>query len=141
MKLSTRQREKPEVNLTSLIDVVFLLLVFFMVTTSFQRESSVSIQLPEASSDPVEVPVDREVLEITITADGQFFVNNRELVNGAPDTLRRAIEETVQGNNRMPVTIIADADARHQSVIRAMDVTAALGFSAVNLATVNSQDD
>ncbi|MEO1421407.1 MAG: biopolymer transporter ExbD, partial [Pseudomonadota bacterium] len=104
MKLSTRQREKPEVNLTSLIDVVFLLLVFFMVTTSFQRESSVSIQLPEASSDPVEVPVDREVLEITITADGQFFVNNRELVNGAPDTLRRAIEETVQGNNRMPVT-------------------------------------
>ncbi|MEL6367295.1 MAG: biopolymer transporter ExbD [Pseudomonadota bacterium] len=141
MKLSTRQREKPEVNLTSLIDVVFLLLVFFMVTTSFQRESSVSIQLPEASSDPVEVPVDREVLEITITADGQFFVNSRELVNGAPDTLRRAIEETVQGNNRMPVTIIADADARHQSVIRAMDVTAALGFSAVNLATVNSQDD
>lgn len=141
MKLSARQRENPDVNLTSLIDVVLLLLVFFMVTTSFNRESSVNINLPEASSDPVEVPVEREVLEITITAEGRYFVNNRELVNGSIDTLRRAIEESSGGNTSLPVTIVADAEARHQSVIRAMDVAASLGFSAVNIATVNASDD
>ncbi|MEL7312663.1 MAG: biopolymer transporter ExbD [Pseudomonadota bacterium] len=141
MRLSGRPKEKPEVNLTSLIDVVLLLLVFFMVTTSFKRESSVAINLPQASSDPIEVPVERDVLEITITADGQYFVNNRELVNGAADTLRRAIRETTDGNTALPVTIIADANATHQSVIRAMDVTADLGFAAVNIATVNSRDD
>ena len=141
MNLSTRTREEPQVNLTSLIDVVLLLLVFFMVTTSFVRESSVSIQLPEASSDPVDVPQDIERLEIAITAEGQYFVNSRELVNGRADTLRRAIEEMAAGRSELPVSIIADADARHQAVIRAMDVAADLGFTSINIATVNPTDD
>ena len=140
MNLATRPREEPQVNLTSLIDVVLLLLVFFMVSTSFVRESSVSIQLPEASAEPAAV-VDDDRLEITISRDNLYYVNNRELVNTEPETLRRAIEEVAAGREGLPVTIVADADARHQAVISAMDVAAGLGFTQVNIATVNQPDD
>ena len=75
---------------STLIDVVLLLLVFFMVTTSFVRESSVSIRLPEASPEPT-AAVEADRLEITITADNRYFVNNRELINAAPETLERAL--------------------------------------------------
>lgn len=141
MNLSTRQREEPQVNMTSLIDVVLLLLVFFMVSTSFVRESSVTIKLPEASSEPAAVAVDNDTLEITISSQGIYYVNNRELVNAEPDTLRRALSEIANGREGLPVTIIADADARHQAVISAMDVAAQLGFTQVNIATANSTDE
>ncbi|MEM8547782.1 MAG: biopolymer transporter ExbD [Pseudomonadota bacterium] len=141
MNLSQRQREEPQVNLTSLIDVVLLLLVFFMITTSFVRESSVTIKLPEATSEAESVPVDIERLEITITSDDRYYVNNRELINTAPSTLERALEELAGGREGLPVTILADADARHQIVVRAMDVAASLGFTQVNIATVEPADD
>lgn len=140
MNLTTRPREEPQVNLTSLIDVVLLLLVFFMVTTSFVRESSVSIQLPEASPEPT-AAVERERLEITITADNRYYVNNRELINAAPETLERALRELAAGREGLPVTIVADADARHQAVISAMDVAAQLGFTSIDIATVNAPND
>ena len=140
MNLGTRPREEPQVNLTSLIDVVLLLLVFFMVTTSFVRESSVSIQLPEASPEPT-AAVERERLEITITADNRYFVNNRELINAAPETLERALRELAAGREGLPVTIVADADARHQAVVSAMDVAAQLGFTAIDIATINAPND
>ena len=141
MNLSTRQREEPQVNLTSLIDVVLLLLVFFMVSTSFVRESSVSIKLPEASSEPNAVAVDNDTLEITISAGNVYYVNNRELVNNDPDTLRRALTEIADGREGLPVNIIADAEARHQAVISAMDVAAQLGFTQVNIATARTPED
>ena len=140
MNLTTRPREEPQVNLTSLIDVVLLLLVFFMVTTSFVRESSVSIRLPEASPEPT-AAVETERLEITITADNRYFVNNRELINAAPETLERALREVAAGREGLPVTIVADADARHQAVISAMDVAAGLGFTAIDIATVQPSND
>ncbi|MEM7610900.1 MAG: biopolymer transporter ExbD [Pseudomonadota bacterium] len=141
MNLATRRREEPQVNLTSLIDVVLLLLVFFMVSTSFVRESNVQIKLPEASSEPVATVADDDRLEISISAQNLYYVNNRELINTSPATLRRALEEIAAGREGLPVTIIADADARHQAVISAMDVAASLGFTEVNIATVNSPDD
>lgn len=141
MNLSSGQREEPQVNMTSLIDVVLLLLVFFMVTSSFVRESSVKIILPEASSEPVAMPADADRLEITITSDGLYFVNNRELVNSEPETLQRAIEAIAGGRSELPVTVLADADARHSDVIRAMDTAATLGFTQINIATVEPQDD
>lgn len=141
MNLSGRQREEPQVNMTSLIDVVLLLLVFFMVTSSFVRESSVEINLPQATTEPVSMPADTDRLEITITTDGRYFVNNRELVNSEPETLKRAIEAIAEGRSGLPVTVLADADARHQDVIRAMDTAANLGFTQINIATVEVQDD
>ena len=136
MKLSLRPRIQPEVNLTSLIDVVFLLLIFFMVSTSFVKQSQISIRLPEAESMSVveEVP---EQLDIMITADGTYLVNGRELINNRAETIRNALQKTSAGRNDLPLTISADANAKHQDVVTAMDVAARLGFTKISIATVN----
>lgn len=139
MNLHTRPKEHPEVNLTSLIDVVFLLLIFFMVSTTFVKESEIAIRLPEAAATP-RVQTLVETLEVTITAGGDYLVNGRALVNSRPVTLRNAIEQLAGETRDMPVTISADADARHQSVITAMDVVGRLGFTEVNIATRNAGD-
>ena len=139
MNLQTRSREEPEINLTSLIDVVLLLLVFFMVSTSFVREAEISLRLPEASSDssPVE---DVESLEISVTQTGSYLVNTRPLVNNESVTLRKAIIKLVGEHRDMPVIIRADAQATHQAVVTAMDVAGRLGFVEVSIATVSPPD-
>ena len=136
MKLSLRPRIQPEVNLTSLIDVVFLLLIFFMVSTSFVKQSQISIRLPEAESTVLvdEVP---ERIDIMITATGNFLVNGRELINNRAETIRNALQKVAGGQNELPLTISADANARHQDVVTAMDVAARLGFTKISIATVN----
>ena len=136
MKLSLRPRIQPEVNLTSLIDVVFLLLIFFMVSTSFVKQSQISIRLPEAESSSIveEVP---ERIDIMITADGTYLVNGRELINNRAETIRNALQKVSTGRNDLPLTISADANAKHQDVVTAMDVAARLGFTKISIATVN----
>ena len=136
MKLSLRPRIQPEVNLTSLIDVVFLLLIFFMVSTSFVKQSQISVQLPEAESTAVieEVP---DQIEIMITATGVYLVNGRELINNRAETIRNALQKVSAGRNDLPLTISADANAKHQDVVTAMDVAARLGFTKISIATVN----
>jgi biopolymer transport protein ExbD len=136
MKLSVRPRAEPEVNLTSLIDVVLLLLIFFMVSTSFVKQSQISIRLPEADSSAVaeEVP---DQLDIMITEQGTYLVNGRELVNNRPETIRNALQKLSGGNTSLPLTISADANARHQYFVTAMDVAGKLGFVQISIATVN----
>jgi biopolymer transport protein ExbD len=136
MKLSLRARTEPEVNMTSLIDVVLLLLIFFMVSTSFVKQSQINISLPQAeSSTTVEEPSDQ--IDIMITATGTYLVNGRELINNRPETIRNALQKTSGGNNNMPMTISADANAKHQHVVTAMDVAGRLGFTQISIATVN----
>ena len=136
MKLNLRPRAQLEVNLTSLIDVVFLLLIFFMVSTSFVKQSQISIRLPEAeSASIVEESPDR--IDIMITETGTFLVNGQELINNRPETIRNALQKVSAGNNDLPMTISADANARHQHVVTAMDVAGRLGFTKINIATVN----
>ncbi len=136
MKLNLRPRTQPEVNLTSLIDVVFLLLIFFMVSTSFVKQSQINISLPEAqSATVVEEPV--EQIDVMITATGTYLVNGRELINSRPETIRNALQKVSDGNNDLPMTISADANAKHQDVVTAMDVAGRLGFTKINIATVN----
>ena len=136
MKLSLRQRTQPEVNLTSLIDVVLLLLIFFMVSTSFVKQSQITIRLPEAESTAIvqEVP---EQIDIMITASGTYLINGRELINNRAETIRNSLQKLSAGNNTLPLTISADANAKHQDVVSAMDVAARLGFTQINIATVN----
>jgi biopolymer transport protein ExbD len=135
MKLQSRSREEPEINVISLVDVLLVLVLFFMVSTSFLRETEISLQLPEATTDTdVEVPSDS--LEITVTQSGSYLVNGRELVNNERRTLRAAIERLVGPERALPVFIRADAAATHQSVITAMDVAGQLGFVKINIATV-----
>jgi len=136
MKLNPRAKAEPEVNMTSLIDVVLLLLIFFMVSTSFVKQSQISIHLPEADSTDIveEVP---EQLDIMITEQGTYLVNGRELINNRPETIRNALQKISGGNTSLPLTISADANARHQYVVTAMDVAGRLGFVKISIATVN----
>ena len=140
MNLSVRPRTQPEVNLTSLIDVVLLLLIFFMVSTSFVKESQISIQLPETDSD-APVTENTDSLEITITASGTYYLNGRELINSRPETIRNALRRIADGRSDIPVTISADANATHQSVVTAMDVVSRMGFTDFRIATVNEPEE
>ena len=136
MKLSPRTKAEPEVNMTSLIDVVLLLLIFFMVSTSFVKQSQISIRLPDAESSAIveEVPLQ---LDVMITEQGTFLVNGRELINSRPETIRNALQKVSGGDTSLPLTISADANTRHQFVVTAMDVAGRLGFVKISIATVN----
>ncbi len=136
MKLNLRPKAEPEVNMTSLIDVVLLLLVFFMVSTSFVKQSQISIRLPEADSSAIVEEV-AEQLDIMITEQGTFLVNGRELINNRPETIRNALQKLSAGNTRMPLTISADGNTPHQYVVTAMDVAGKLGFVKINIATMS----
>jgi biopolymer transport protein ExbD len=136
MKLKSRRAEEPEINVTSLIDVVLLLVVFFMLSSSFSAEGRLRIRLPSASSVPAERP-GKEALVVTVAPSGSYFVNGRELVNSSPDTLRAAIEKVAAGARGTPATIRADGRASHQAVVTAMDVLGRLGFTQMNVATTS----
>lgn len=140
MKLNLRSRPPPEVNLTPLIDVVLLLLIFFMVSTSFVKQSQIEIRLPETEST-VEATEAPERIDIMITETGTVFMNGRELINNRPETIRNALRKVSDGNHSLPLTISADANAKHQYVVTAMDVAGRLGFTQINIATVNDPTD
>ena len=137
MNLRPRNREDPEINLINFIDVLLVLLIFFMVTTTFQQEGRLRVQLPQASEIPLPRG-SREPLVITVTADGGYRVNERTLINASPETLRAAILKEA-GADRGPITIRADARTTHQAVVTAMDVAGRLGFSQLNIATVHQE--
>ena len=136
MRFQPRRTEEPDLNMTSLIDVVLLLLIFFMLSTKFIDEGRLKVRLPEAGVAP-EAEAQRESIEIDVSAAGGFSVNGRALVNNSPATLATAIGKAAGGNRAMPVTIRADARAVHQSVVTAMDVAGRLGYRQINIATVN----
>jgi len=125
--------------MTSLIDVVLLLLIFFMVSTSFVKQSKITISLPQAESAAIveEVP---EQIDIMITETGTYLINGRELINSRPETIRNALQKVSGGSNSLPLTISADANAKHQDVITAMDVAGRLGFVRISIATVNDPE-
>jgi len=135
VNLKPRRSEEPEINLTPLIDVVLLLVVFFMLSSTFIEEGRVRVRLPEASSVPVERPKS-EPLVVTVTQEGSYRVNDRELINNSPDTLRAALIREAGDDRSMRVSVRADARATHQSVITAMDVLGRLGFAEISIATV-----
>ncbi|MEH6582847.1 MAG: biopolymer transporter ExbD [Halioglobus sp.] len=129
-----RQRlEEVDVNLTPLIDVVFLLLIFFMVSTTFTRETQLSIDLPEATGEARETQ-DAEI-EILIDEQGQYRVNGKGLVDDRPRTLQAAIYKISAGDTTLPMVITADADTSHQSVVKAMDAVGKMGFVHLTITT------
>ena len=138
MNLRQSSGEDPEVNLTPLIDVVFILLIFFMVSTTFQRESEIKIELPEASGDPVEER--KELLEIVIDANGHYFIDEEQVVNTELATLKKAIQKFLGEQRDLPVVIRADRTTPYEAVIRAMDATAQLGLVNMSLATSQPEE-
>lgn len=133
MNLRRSRSDEPDVNLTPLIDVVFILLLFFMVSTTFQRESEINVELPEASADPVEER--DELLELVIDAQGHYFIGEQQVVNTELETLKQAIQKFLGERSELPVVIRADRQTPYESVVRAMDATAQLGLVQMSLAT------
>lgn len=137
MNLNPKQEKDLDVNITPLIDVVFLLLIFFMVSTTFDRESEIEVTLPEAAID-LPKNEDNEPLEVTISADGTYFVNGQRVVNTQLSILKQALVKMANGRKDPPVIISADANTTHQSVVKVMDAARQLGFIHLNIATSQS---
>ena len=134
MNIQPDNQEEPEINLTPLIDVVFLLLIFFMVSTTFVRETQLKIELPEAEGEVQEV--DPGTIEIVIDRRGDYSVSGRLLVNSDKRTLIRALEEVRDPSQPSPrVVITADALAAHQAVVTAMDAAGRVGLTQISITT------
>ena len=133
MRLQSRVKEEPEINLTSLIDVVFLLLIFFMVSTTFEQQAALQVDLPEASS--VEATPDRpDKLEFVIDREGRMYLNDQALVNSEERTIRAAFTEAVGDERELPIILRADRNTPHHFVVAVMDAAAELGFTNLSIA-------
>ena len=138
MKFRRQIRAEVDVNLTPLIDVVFLLLIFFMVSTSFINETHLTIDLPEAMGGMTTEEIGK--IEISITKQGDMAVNGQSLVNSKLETLKRALTEVSKGDKDMALIITADANTPYQAVVTAMDAAGQMGFSNLNMTTQKNSD-
>lgn len=132
------RRNGPDVNLTPLIDVVFLLLIFFMVSTTFSKQSEIIVELPEASARPV---TEKELsIDLKIDAAGVYYVNDKQLINTQLDTLMRALQEASKDKADVPLIINADGKTSHQSVVMAMDAARQVGLLHLSIATKTAKN-
>lgn len=137
MKFRRKPRENIEINLASLLDVVFILLLFFVVSSTFNREAQLKVELPQAESAEV-VQENGKHLEISIAADGSYALNGQALVKSDLATLSSALQRESAGDSSLPLVISADARTAHQAVVTAMDAAGKLGFSRLRITTVEA---
>jgi biopolymer transport protein ExbD len=137
LRLQHHTKEDPDVDLTSLIDVVFLLLLFFMVSTTFDRQALLEVDLPEASmvEDRAEMP---ESLELVIDNEGRMYLNDQRLIDSEARTIRAAMKQQAGDRRDIPLVLRADRLTPHHHVVTVMDVAAQLGFSNLSIATDRS---
>lgn len=129
--------DEVEVNLTPLIDVVFLLLIFFMITTTFDRNAKIKIELPTTQSAAVEVQ--NETMELLIDGRGTYYLDGQEVLNNKPETLFQALSQALDSRGANPPLVIsADANANYQSVVTAMDIAGRLGITNFSMATTQA---
>lgn len=132
MQFRRRQRGGVGIDITPLIDVVFLLLIFFMVTTTFSWQTELMIHLPEAVGQPTEV--EPKAIQVSVDRDGNYFVNSKRLANHQRATLLAALQAAAP-NTAVPLVITGDAQAPHQAIVTVMDVAGQLGFSKIEITT------
>jgi biopolymer transport protein ExbD len=132
-----RTADEPEINLVSLVDVVLMLVVFFVLTTSFVREAQLNVELPQAALMPA--PTEQTPLEVVIDAKGRWFVAQREVLGSDSAALSRALEQIAGAARDQPLTIRADGRAPHQSVVTVMEVAGRLGFANLAILTVQPE--
>jgi len=138
VKFRRKSREIVEFNLVSLIDVVFILLLFFVVTTTFTRETQIKVELPEAVSGTPPKETALKQLEVLIGADSSYALNGRPLIKHDLQTLMAALSKAAEGDFSLPLVISADANTPHQAVITAMDAAGKLGFAHLRITTVEA---
>jgi len=134
VKLASRANDiDPEINLTSLIDVIFVLIIFFVATTTFNQRSALKLQLPTAQAVAKQDP--GEPLNVLVDAEGRYFIGENEVLKSDVGSLKEAIVAVAGQDRSMPVVLRADARTPHQSVITAMDALGQLGFVKLSIAT------
>ena len=133
MKFQRQRIDDGGINLTPLIDVVFLLLIFFMVSTTFTKESRLQLDLPTADGDPAVEQA--EALEIVIDAQGRYQLNERSLGKASVVELMQAMQRQGGSDTMRPVVITADANSPHQAVVTAMDAAGRLGLVHLSITT------
>lgn len=131
--------DEPEINVISLIDVILVLLIFFMATATFEQQSRLKVNLPQASNSSTEKDKGESLL-VQVNAEGRFFVGNSEVVNERLETLKAAIVATVGEKRDQRVVLRADGRTPHQSVITAMDALSQLGFVNLSIATIRREE-
>ena len=139
MKFRRKRQDNVEIGLAPLIDVVFILLLFFVVTTTFTRETQLQVDLPEAVSGVPPQASELKPLEVLIAADGTFSVNGQALVKNDLGNLMTSLQRESEGDSSLPLTISADSQTPHQAVITAMDAAGKLGFAHLRITTVEAQ--
>lgn len=135
MQFKRQKNSQEDINLTPLIDVVFLLLIFFMVSTTFTKETHLKLDLPEAEGQPLPDLVEK--VEVLINKDGGYSINGKPLINTKIETLMTGLEEVGAGIERakVPFVITADANVPYQSVVMAMDAAGRTGFVNITMTT------
>jgi biopolymer transport protein ExbD len=124
-----------DVNLTPLIDVVFLLLIFFMVSTSFIKETHLTLNLPTAVNAEEAINESVLSLEVIIDNNGFYRIGGRALINTDSETLESALENLSQGDLSTPLTVTADATSPYQAVVKLIDIAGGMGFTKINITT------
>ena len=136
MNLKPQVREEIDLNLTPLIDVVFLLLIFFMVSTTFEKTAKLKVDLPEASAQATQQPGKKIIIGIDVK--GRYYINDRQLVNTQLKTLKLALMKVSGDSKDIPIILRADAKTPHQSVVRAMDAASQLGLTRLSISTLET---
>ncbi len=140
MNIGGKKKESPDVNLTPLIDVVFLLLIFFMVSTTFKKDTEIKVDLPEASAKAVKH--DKKVFEIVVDAKGRYYLNNKEqLVNQQIRTMKQILLKHLGKNSEKPLIIRADSKTPHGAVVLVMDAARQLGILNLSIATTQAKQE
>ena len=132
-----RADDEPEINLVPLIDVILVLIIFFVVTTTFDARSVLKLQLPQANGEPSEAS--SKALSVLVNAEGRYFVQDREALRTDVESLKRTIVEVAGEDRKRPVLLRADARTPHQSVVTALDALGQLGFRQISIATAPDQ--
>ena len=139
MQFKRQGSKELEVNLTPLIDVVFLLLIFFMVSTTFTDKTQLTIELPRAHQGELQMK-DSEAIEVVISRSGEYSVNGMRLINDNFATLKSAISQVSEEGGGQAFVITADGGAPHQAVVMAMDVAGQLGINNLSVTTIRPDE-
>ena len=126
--------DEPEINLISLIDVLLVLVLFLVLTTTFAREAQLDVELPQAALQPK--TIEQTPLEVVVDAKGRWYVAQREVLGSDAMALGRALEQIAGSARSQTLTIRADGRAPHQAVVTVLEVAGRLGFSNVAILTV-----
>lgn len=139
MKFKRQKRDRLTIDMTSLIDVVFLLLIFFMVTTTFTEKTELKIDLPEAQGN-MQMEAPKNAIEVVIDSNGEYSVNGEHLINSHFSTIKSAIAKLAGDDTKRPFLITADGQAPHQAVVRVMDAAGQLGLVNISITTIRPSE-